>query len=188
MGRSPIFELKKFGSSYKVLSTLCKITSFVFPDFWQNDRVQGTLKCGFSWKFFPLLPFSCYQLFFLVYVYSSCSLHFLTLWYFFYFYVTHQPKLPALNFTFRLHRLSWFFRYCRISRIIREIWSQLRKIISNHDPYKYQDLSNKNVFTPHTILYFLILISMVMPVKKSSRKKYDLAEILHRPFFILSLN
>ena len=34
---------------------MCKIASLVFSDFWQKDRVQGTLKYGlknFSWKIF----------------------------------------------------------------------------------------------------------------------------------------
>ena len=35
-----------------------------------------------------LLPFSCYQRFFLVFIYSYCSLPFLTLWQFIYFYQT----------------------------------------------------------------------------------------------------
>ena len=30
----------------KVFWTLCKIASLVFSDFWQKDKVQGTLKCG----------------------------------------------------------------------------------------------------------------------------------------------
>ena len=46
------------------------------------------VKKGFSFWGNSLFPFSCYQLFFLVYIYSSCSLHFLTLWQFFYFYLT----------------------------------------------------------------------------------------------------
>ena len=40
---------KKLGQKLpknRVFWTLCKIASLVFSDFWQKDRVQGTLKCG----------------------------------------------------------------------------------------------------------------------------------------------
>ena len=40
----------------RVFWTLCKIASLVFSDFWQKDRVQGTLKYGR--KIFPEIFFS----------------------------------------------------------------------------------------------------------------------------------
>ena len=62
MWRSPIFEKKFFWANLgqklpknRVFWTLCKIPSLVFSDFWQKDRVQGTLKYGrkiFPGKFF----------------------------------------------------------------------------------------------------------------------------------------
>ena len=73
------FFLGKFGPKLpknRVFWTLCKIASLVFSDFWQKNRVQGTLKCGrnnLSLKIFfrrnlqifvfwgnSPLPFSCY--------------------------------------------------------------------------------------------------------------------------------
>ena len=39
----------------RVFWTLCKIASLVFSDFWQKDRVQGTLK--FSGKFFSVVNY-----------------------------------------------------------------------------------------------------------------------------------
>ena len=57
MWRSPIFEKKFIWANLgqklpknRVFWTLCKIPSLVFSDFWQKDRVQATLKCG--WKNF----------------------------------------------------------------------------------------------------------------------------------------
>ena len=83
MWRSPIFEKKFFWANLgqklpknRVFWTLCKIALLVFSDFWQKNRVQGTLKCGrnnLSLKIFfrrnlqifvfwgnSPLPFSCY--------------------------------------------------------------------------------------------------------------------------------
>ena len=95
MWRGPIFEKKIWANlgqklpKNRVFWTLCQIGSLVFSDFWLK---RWSAMCCKKWIFVfwgnSLLPISCHQLFFLVDIFSSCSLHFLTLWQFFYFYLT----------------------------------------------------------------------------------------------------